>query len=199
VTQRLTQWTAPHSIRWYGPGQRCTNPTAGDLILVDHGTDVSLGIKSGEWLIAHLPVFGEPELRPYTWLDHCAVIREDVPGVFTVSEMGPSGHKLRPLETYQDRLYAVINFEVSSEGRGLVLAADQRFHDVDYGFIQYPFLVVNGLTGARIAASYGSSMICSTHVTMVSQNIYFSPDRQASAVIPSHIAMWVGATPPSGM
>jgi hypothetical protein len=193
LTERLQRWTAPCSIRWYGPGQHCTNPTADDLILVDHGTDVSWAIRRGQWLIAHLPLVGEPELKPYTWLDHTAVIREDQYGDFTVSEMGPRGHEIRGLKHYQDKLYAVVNFEVSSDARGLVLAADKRFHQVRYGFEQYPFLVVNGLTGAKIAASYGSSMICSTHVTMISENIYFTPDRQANSVIPSHIAYWTGA------
>ena len=165
------------------------------MLLVDRGTWPAWAIQGGQWLLAHLPVVGAKYLQGFTWLNHVAIIREDTPGVFTVSEMGMHGHQIRDLEHYLDHTYCVVDFEVPN--RELVLAADTRFHGIDYGFIQYPFLIINGLTGAKIAASYGSSMICSTHVTMICENVYFSPDRQAAAVIPAHIAYWVDARRPA--
>ena len=110
-----------------------------------------------------------------------------------VSEMGPRGHELPNLRRYQFHLYAVVHFDVPVEQRQLVIDADARFDDVHYGFIEYPTLVINGLTNAKFAASYGDSMICSTHVAWCCKNIYFTLDRQDNATMPAHIAKAIGA------
>jgi hypothetical protein len=97
------------------------------------------------------------------------------------------------LRRYQDRLYCVVHFDVSDEDRALVIDADARFDDVHYGFLQYLPLMINGLTNAKFAASYGDSMICSTHVAWCCKNVYFTLDRQDNAVMPAHIAKIIGA------
>jgi hypothetical protein len=189
VSPRIPVWVAPHSVRFYEPGATMTDLEPGDVVLIDHNSWVAKGITVGEWLLSRI---SEPELRGYTWADHCALSRER-DGQMVISEMGPRGHEFRAVSDYDDRLSARVRFDVSSELRERVLAADQRLHGIRYGFDQYPFLAVNGLTGAKIAASYGSAMVCSTAVTWCAKNIYFTPDRQDSAVIPAHITYWVRA------
>ena len=179
------------TLRWFEKGEHCDDPIAGDVILVDHGTSLAWAISSGQTLASHL---WRHDLHGFTWLDHCAFIRDDVASDFAVSEMGPRGHEIRSLRHYQDRLYCVAHFDVDDSARKRVLASDQKLWGIDYGFIQYAPLVVNGLTHSAIAASYGDSMICSTAVTWCAQNVYFTPDRQAAAMMPSDIAKLVGAT-----
>lgn len=198
----IKPWCAPCSIRFYPEGKHCTNPRNGDVLLVNHGTFLAKCITAGELIIAD---WSQKELKGYTWLDHCALIimaqgKEVLSdgtiattGEWLVSELGPRGHELRTLRDYQDRLYCVVDFEVSVWEREQVISSDRRLWGIEYGFIQYPFLMLNGLTGAKIAASYGDSMICSTALTWACQNVYFTPDRQASSMIPSHIAKLVGA------
>ncbi len=200
-SHRIIPWTAPHTVRWYGPGEHCTDPVPGDLILVSHGTGIGRAITIGEWVLAHLT---EPELKSFTWLDHVALIRErreNDPvrgnGEFVVSEMGPAGHEYRLLNEYQAHLYAVVHFDVDDDARQTVLDADDRCGFITYGWLQYPALFVGGLTGMKAGFSLGTAMICSTEVTMCAQNVYLFPDRPAAAVTPAHIACWVGAVPPN--
>ena len=185
----IETWCAPTSVRWYPEGEHCDDPIAGDIILVNHGTSLAWAISSGQTLASHL---WRRDLKGYTWLDHCGIIRGGVDG-FIVSEMGPRGHEFRSLAHYQDRLYAIANFAVGDLSRARVLASDTRLHGIEYGFIQYPSLVINGLTSAAIAASYGESMICSTHVAWCAKNEYFTLDRQDNAAIPADIAKIIGA------
>lgn len=196
MARRALQWTAPHSVRYFPAGFTCTDPVAGDVIIVDRGSILPRLIKTGEWVIANLPLVGEPELKPYTWCDHVAFIREDVPGVFTVSQMEATGHQIVPLEGYRANDYAVAHFDVADELRALVLAADARCAGIEYGFFQYPFLALGGVSGGKLAVAYGSSMVCSTEVATCGENIYWTSDRNAAAVIPSRIALWVGAGAP---
>lgn len=186
----IQNWCAPVSIRWYGPGEHCENPTPGDVLLVDRGDGIAWLIERGQWLESHL---WRRDLQGFTWNNHCGLIRND--GVLgdMVSEMGFKGHELRPLATYVDRRYCVVNFGVTQELRNIVLASDARIHGLSYGYLQYPALVFNGITGSQIAFSYGQTFICSTHVASVSKNIYFTTGRPEDNMIPADISKIVGA------
>jgi hypothetical protein len=185
----IQSWCAPVSLRWYEAGEHCDDPVAGDVILVDHTTLLAKAISTGETIESHL---WRHDLKGFTWLDHCGIIRNDA-GEFMVSEMGPRGHELRPLATYVDRLYCVAHFEVSEVLRPLVLASDEDLHNIDYGWIQYFALVANGLSGTKISLALGDAMICSTAVARCGANIYFIFDRPDEDLIPSDIAKMVGA------
>ena len=182
-------WCAPVSLRWYEAGEHCADPIPGDVILVDHLTLLAKAISGGETIESHL---WRKDLKGFTWLDHCGIIRNDS-GEFMVSEMGPRGHELRPLIDYQARLYCVAHFDVTDDERNLVLASDADLVGIDYGWVQYLALIANGLSGTNISLALGDAIICSTAVARCAENIYFVFDRPAEDLIPSDIAKMVGA------
>lgn len=187
----MAQWVAPHSIRWYGPGEHCSDPQDGDLFIVDHGTVLSRALILAARLFARL----HPSLRPFAWCDHVAWLR-NVNGVFFVSEMGPSGHKQRSLEHYQPRLYCVVSFDVPDEDRQRVCRADDRCSAVEYGWSNYVAQGFDGVTGLRVAGAAGDSMDCSAEVALCGWNVYWTLSRNPLACSPWDIAQAVGAKYP---
>lgn len=117
-----------------------------------------------------------------------------------VSQMSPklrrAGHEYTPLATYIHELYAVVHFEMDKTDRQYLLDADDGCAFVRYGFAQYPFLVLSGLSGFVIGGVVGNPMICSTHTTHCASNLCLRLDRPESVVMPAHIACWVGTTAP---
>lgn len=174
-----------HTLTWYGPGQRASGVRAGSILLVDHGGAASNFIRFGQ----KIESLTNRSLHGYTWNDHAAVvIQNDV-----VSEMGPKGHELRSLADYDDHVYCVIELAVSDEQRALGLAYDLSCHTVEYGWFQYPAFFVNAV-GFKFVGGWGSSIICSTHVTMVATAMGLFPTLPPSGVIPAHLSLWFGAT-----
>ncbi len=206
---RLIPWTQTHSIRWYGPGEHCEDPVPGDLFLVATPGTTARAIQAGQWLVAHI---SEPELKPYTWCNHAAIIRDarstdvmgngslTVAGMPIVSQMSPklwkAGHEYAPLWDYVHTLYGVIHFDMDDNDRQYLLDADDSCAFIQYGYAQYPGLVIAGLTGMHVGFSIGNAMICSVHTTHCASNLSLRPDRPESGVMPAHIAMWVDAKPP---
>lgn len=189
MTSRLRLIVPEHSLRWFKAGEHCEDPTDGDILLVRHLGNVATGISVGEWLLAHTT---QPELKGYTWLDHSAIIRL-VKGEWMVSEFGPRGWEIRPLAHYRDRLYCVVHFEMTLDQRANVLRFDDACHDATYGWWQYVPIVLDGLTGLKFNATWGDTMICSTHVTYVMMAGGFFPAVQPESVTPAHLALWFDA------
>jgi hypothetical protein len=183
---RNPTWT----VRWYGYGEHCLDAQAGDVFLVDHGTSLGFFIKIGQWIISRT---SQRWLKGYTWLDHVAAITVGGPGA-VVSEMGPRGYRDRELKEYIYHLYAVAHPNYSESEVAGVLANNDSCRGVPYGWIEYPALAINGLTGAKLDVSWGSSMICSFHTTMCQMGSgRFFPDKPPGSVMPTHWALWVGA------
>ena len=201
----MRSWVAPHTVRFYESGATCPDPVSGDVIIVDHNTFIAKGISFSEGLLT----LQDKTLKGYTWCDHVAFIRQTGDGEllylqdqkryahygeFVVSEMAFHGHQYRSLDAYQTRIYAVVHFDVSDEARTAVLDADRRCARVHYGFLQYAPLVVDCLSGAKWAGSYGDTMICSTEVALCATNLYWFFNLQPSGVMPCHVAQLVGAS-----
>ena len=201
----MRSWVAPHTVRFYESGATCADPVSGDVIIVDHNTFVAKAISFGEGLLE----WRDRSLKGFTWCDHVAFIRQagehDLlylqdqrryarKDEFVVSEMAFHGHQFRSLAAYQPRLYAVVHFDVPDEARAAVLNADRRCSKVKYGFLQYAPLVIDCLSGAKWAGSYGDTMICSTEVALCATNLYWFFDLQPSGVMPCHVARLVGAS-----
>lgn len=193
MTSRLRLLVPPHSLRWYAEGSHCTNPNDGDILLVRHLTDVATGISIGEKILSRTT---QKELKGYTWLDHTAIIRRNLVGHSMVSEMGPRGWELRSLEEYRDRLYCVVDVEMEDVQRNALLKVDSACHGATYGWWQYVPIVLDGLTGAKLNATWGDTMICSTHVSYCLMAGGFFPAIQPESVIPAHLALWFGAKDP---
>lgn len=194
MSHALALRVPPHSVRWFKEGEHCADPRTGDLLLVDHLGPVARAITVGEWALQ----LTQKYLRDYTWCDHSAIISHGGEGGQQpiVSEMGPHGHEMRALETYRHRLYAVVNFDVDDDARAQAVANDVACRDVEYGYVQYLAMMLNGLTGARLSVSWGSSIICSTHATLCLMGLGLFPDRQPASVAPCHLAWWTGAQQP---
>lgn len=180
----------PHRRTWYGPGEQPRAVTPGSILLVDHGNDVSTAIRWGQ----RVESLTNRAIRGFTWNDHAAlVIDGDV-----VSEMGVRGHELRPLAHYDDRVECVVELLIDDESRVRGLAYDQSCHDVEYGFVQYPFFVADAF-GLKFMGGWGATMICSTHVTMCAMGMGLFPTLPPSGVLPAHLSAWFGATSAAAM
>ncbi len=205
---RLLPFTETHTVTFFGPTDELVF-TEGDVLLFATDGAVATGIRAGEWLISRI---SEPELRPYTWANHAAVGRfaravdtmadgTKVPeGTPIVAQMSPrglgSGHEYVPAHGYVHRLAAVVHFDADANDVKRTLHRDDNCAFVRYGFLAYPGLFINGLTGLKLGLAPGASLFCSEHTTLCAADYYF-PDRPASAVTPAHIAMYVDAKPPA--
>lgn len=179
----------PHSVRWFPEGEHCANPQTGDIILVDHGTLASTVVEDLEKVAA----WRQKELRPYTWCGHAGIIRTDLPGGNTVSEMGFKGYERRPLETYRARLYAVVNFTVVAEQRIAAAQFDDAMAGADYGWLEYPAMALDDTTGLQLSVSNSDHVVCSAATMLVGAALGFMGDRLAVRTEPMRIAMWLGA------
>ena len=187
---RLGLIVPPHDpLTWFPSGAHVVGAVAGDILLVDHGTDVARAIAVGQWFIAHTT---QRELRGFTWNDHTAFVIDEG----HVSEMGPRGHEIRALDVYDDQLCCLIHIRCTDVQRDAALAFDRSCWAAEYGWWQYVPFIVNGLTATRFAAGYGDDLICSTHVTMVAMAMGLFPDRPPESVMPAHVARWFDAKPP---
>ena len=187
MSHQLGLIVPPHSIRFFEQGEHCSDPQTGDLVLVDHGTWQDNLIQRGQEALT----LTEPDLRGYTWCAHTAFVRDGSTG--TLSEMGFRGYERRPLSDYAAHLYAVVNFTMNDEQRATMVSYDDACVGVGYGFLEYLPLIFDGLTDATFGGSFGDSLICSHHLTLLLMGGGLFPDRQADRVVPARLALWSGA------
>lgn len=186
-------WTPnvpPFTIRWYGPGESCTDPLDGDLLLIAHGTKLAALIRTGERIVA----LSDKGLEPFCWSNHSACVLT-VDGEICVSEMAAKGNQVVPLSTYDHKLYAVVSFKITVAQRAAVVQAINGCMGIEYGYWQYPFLALAALH-LPFAGGTGETMICSTMSTMCQMAAGLWPDRQPIAMMPAHLARLVNAIPP---
>ena len=185
---RLT--VPPFKVTWFPRGVDCADAEDGDLILMDHGTWEDDAIEVAQELLT----LSEPDLKGYTWCAHTAYVRGIVDGEIMVSEMGPSGYERRPLKGYTHRQYAVVHFNVDDITREQADSFDEACQGLDYGWFQYPAIALDDLTGVKLACSWGDTIICSTHCTMVLMGLGLFPDRPPAMVVPARMAQWFKAS-----
>jgi hypothetical protein len=181
----------PSTVEWYPVGQDCADAVDGDLLLIDHGTLADDAIKIGQRALQ----VTEPDLTGYTWCAHTAIVRGQVLGGTGVSEMGFGGFERRPLLGYRHHLYAKVHFNVTEHQRVTAVSNDLSCEGLNYGWLSYPPLVLDGLTGEKLACSWGDAIICSHHCTLVLMGLGLFPDRPPSMVVPARMALWIGAKP----
>ena len=179
------------SIRWYPAGEHCADPQTGDILLVDHGTLASAVVEDLEKVAS----WREPGLRPYAWCGHAAIIRTDLPNGPTVSEMGFKGYERRPLADYRARRYAVVNFDAVAEQRLAAAQFDDAMAGADYGWLEYPAMGLDDLTGLQLSVSNADHLVCSAATMIVAGALGFMGDRLPVRTEPMRIAYWVGALP----
>jgi len=196
TNDRMILIVPPFTIKWFGPGEHCTDAVDADLLLIDHGTWEDRAIEYAQDAL----LLTEPELKGYTWCAHNAIIRgKNAEDRTMVSGMGPGGYERRPLYDYKHHLYAVIHFEVNEDLRANAVQYDEACVNLDYGWSQYLFIGVDDLTGVKLACSCGGAIICSTHATLVEMGLGLFPDRPPSLVVPARMALWCDAKVPHGI
>jgi hypothetical protein len=176
----------PFTVTW----PKVSSPTVvttGDVLLVHHNDAASALIDEGQRILA----LTEPSLHPYIWATHSAYARS----ADTLSEMAFSGYRQVPVSSYDHFIRAVVHFDLTDEQRATTLRNDDAMNGVSYGWTQYIPLMIDGISGARFEGSWGSSVICSTHVTLVMMGAGLFPDCPPSLVVPARIASWVTASP----
>jgi hypothetical protein len=183
----------PFTVTWFPSGEEIVGAVDADLLLVDHGDLIDDTIRVAQWALS----ITETELRGYTWCAHTAIVRGEIDGVQAVSEMGLRGHERRPLANYKHRLVALVHFDVSPDQRATAVAYDVACETLEYGYEQYPVFVLDDLTGAKLACSWGDALICSTQDTMVLMGLGLFPDRPPAMVVPARMALWFGAKYPA--
>jgi hypothetical protein len=181
-----------HTVRFYEKGEHCTDPQNGDILLVDHGSIASTLIEDLE----KLATIREPALRGFTWCGHVGIIRTDLGPETIVSEMGFKGYERRPFLDYKERLGAVVNLRIVPEQRAAMSAFDDAMVGAEYGWLEYPSIVADDVTGLGLSASYADHVICSAHAMIVGGAAGFMGDRLPVRVEPMRIAMWLGAKRP---
>jgi len=189
TNDRMTLVVPAFTIEWYEAGQDCTDATDADLLLIDHGTWADDAIKLGQEALT----ITEPDLKGFTWCAHTAVVRGTIDDLTAVSEMGFGGYERRQLFDYKHHVYAKVHFNVSDELRATAVSNDVSCQGLDYGWLEYPALVTDGLTGAKLACTWGTAIICSTHCSLVLMGLGLFPDRPPAMVVPARMALWFGA------
>lgn len=179
----------PCTVRFFEEGEHCEDLREGDFILVRHATVFADVIARGLELEAKL----HRELEGFTWLDHGAFTRNDDNGVPMISEMGPHGYERRLPTDYRPLLYARVRFDVSAEKIATAVSYDKACERVEYGWGKYVPLILDGIDNGKFVSSWGDSLFCTEHTTLVAMGLGLFPDRPAAAVNPARFALWTGA------
>jgi hypothetical protein len=178
----------PFTVSWPNPAQPVLDATIGDIVLIHNKDVASDAIDQGQKLLA----LTEPSLKDFTWVTHTAYVRSAGPDP-AISEMGFEGYHRARLSKYEHVPHAVVHFDFTDAQRAATRENDDAMAGVSYGWAQYVPLILDGLTDAKFEGSWGSSIICSTHVTLALMGGGLFPDRPPSLVVPARIASWVGA------
>ncbi len=175
-------------VTWPTPEQPVLPATIGDIVLIHNKDLASDAIDQGQRILS----LTEPSLAPYVWATHCEYVRST--GTDSVlSGMAFNGYELKRMSNYAGVPYAVVHFNFSDEQRASTRTNDDAMSGVSYGWAQYVPLILDGITDGKFEGSWGSSIICSTHVTLALMGGGVFPDVQPNFVVPARIASWVKA------
>ncbi len=172
---------------WHAAGSPPPSATIGDIILTHRDDLASSAIPESQRILA----ITEPSLKKFTWTTHTAYVRSST----TLSEMDFKGYRRRPLTAYNGLDYMLVHFRFTDSQRAATQTNDNAMSGVDYGWAQYLPLIIDGITDAKFEGSWGSSVICSTHVTLAIMGGGVFPDCPPSLVTPARIASWLTAVP----
>lgn len=177
-----------HVVTWPTPVLPVLPATIGDIVLVHRKDIASDAIDEGQRILS----LTEPSIAPYVWATHCAYVRSAGTDPI-ISEMDFNGYRLNHLSAYKDVPYAVVHFNFTDEQRASTRTNDDAMSGASYGWAQYVPLILDGITNGKFEGSWGSSIICSTHVTLALMGGGVFPDVQPNLVVPARIASWVKA------
>jgi hypothetical protein len=178
----------PHTVRYFGPGEDCTDTLAGDLILFSTDDIYAKVIKFGERL--RLWLQGEDTI--FARVNHAGIALGDG----TVVQMIGGGGTVTPLAHYKHLSYAVVETPATAAQAGLAVAAAKWYVNVPYGFPSVASDSLYLLTGLPIALTVGQSVVCSAMATSCQRPLGLIPGKADIAVLPSDLALWYGVRLP---
>ena len=172
------------TVRYYGPGEDCTDPAVGDLILVRHeGIPASL-IRFGE----RLTLRGDAKV--YGAVNHAMTVASGSGGGI-VQEMGGGGGVLTPLSHYGHLGYAVVHVVAATDAQRAMAAEAARWYvGVPYGFPSIVTDAVYCLTRCPLVLGIGQSVVCSADACSAQRCLGLVPDKPDLAVMPSDLARY---------
>ncbi len=172
------------TVRYYGPGEDCTDPTPGDLILVRHAGLPARLIRFGERLTLH----GEDKV--YAAVNHAMTVVQ-VEGGVVVQEMVGGGGVLTPLPDYAHLGYAVVHVVAASDAqRAAAVEAARWYVGVPYGWASIVTDGIYCLTRCPLVLGIGQSVVCSADATAAQRCLGLVPDKPDLAVMPSDLARY---------
>lgn len=175
-----------NSVTFYEAGEHCTDARGGDFFLVNHGTLMSDVIEMGQ----EIERLNDPGIADSLWCTHICFARD----ADTVSEMGFKGYERRGLLDYKKRVYARVRFASTQSQIDASLAADDACSGLEYGWHEYIPLIAQAIDREEFAGSWGDSIVCSVHASLLARAQGMFPDRWDSLVYPALWAYWLGAS-----
>jgi hypothetical protein len=170
-----------HTVRYFGPGEDCTDSQSGDLILVATDDLPAKVIRFGE----RLRLRGDD--RVFANVSHAMTALGDG----TVVEMIGGGGVITALVAYWHLSYAVVNTTLTSLGQQRAACQVARWYvGIDYGFPSVASDAIYLLTGLPIALTIGQSVVCSAMATATQRPLGLIPAKVDIAVLPSDLAQW---------
>jgi hypothetical protein len=80
------------------------------------------------------------------------------------------------------------------------MAYNQAMAGSEYGWLQYFDIALDAITHAHFTGTWGDTIICSTHVSLVLMGTgKFFPNCVPTAVIPAHFAYWFNIPTPANL
>ena len=189
--------------RFYTYGEIPSDANPGDIFIIRNGKSatkeglLAAAISSGEHVLATI---SQPELKDYCWADHVAICSSVENGVPILSELGYSGFKVISLAGYPAECFAHIRLGLGRISLAGVLANNQAMSNAEYGWLQYFDIALDAITHGHLTGTWGTTLICSTHVTLalMGSGVFF-PSMAPTSVIPAHFAMWFDVPTPANL
>jgi uncharacterized protein YycO len=167
------------SLRYFAPGERCTDAQAGDLIVVHHyHSFLASAIRFGEWL--------RPRTRPYSYWNHCALFISPDQIVQEVAR----GAIVSGVASLDAASYAVVSPKVTKVCRAAATQFALWSVGTGYGFATIGGDALNDLTGFHLSIGVGGRMVCSGMAARAWERLGLTPDIDPTCVQPADMARW---------
>lgn len=174
----------PCTIRYYGPGETCTDPDIGDLILVRTDDIFAKVIQFGEGLRLR----GEDKV--FARVNHAMTVVANTP-IPRVQQMIGGGGVVTDLSGYLHLVYAVVNVSGATTSQRFAAAEAALWYvGIGYGWPSVASDSIYLLTGLPVVLTVGQSVVCSAAAAAAQRCLGLVPNKADLAVLPSDLAKW---------
>ena len=186
-----------HTVRYFGPGEHCSDPQLGAMFLVRSAGIPGKIIRFGQWLhiwVGHL-LFGQP-YAPWWRVNHAMTCVETGADPNVAEQVGRGG-VISSLLTYKHLAYAVVEMvDPWVEDEEHAAAVGTYYAGIDYGWPSIVSDAIYILTGLPIFLTVGQSAVCSTAATEAQRCFGLIPPKPDLAMMPADDAQAFGVVIP---